>query len=186
MRHELPSPMLFVLILLLPPFGAVSTRQSSSSEDKQAAVPRDSIPQYLPCTDQPKSFTELLGSFAAGRLPLPSDVTGSWALVGIWVHKDSRPDLNCSGVKRGRQFEWILIAQGYSIEVNAIGTKRQTTNFKADDNGNLTFSIELDGDYVPTFRCRLTRRHTLACLGSPYYDAVEFKKISVNTELTRQ
>jgi hypothetical protein len=66
MRPQLPIPMLFVLILLLPLFAAASTRQSSAAGDQQ--VPRDSIPQYLPCTDQPKSFTELSGSFAAGRL----------------------------------------------------------------------------------------------------------------------
>ena len=176
--------MLFVLILLLPLFAAASTRQSSSAGDQQ--VPRDSIPQYIPCTDQPKSFTELSGSFAAGRLPSPSDVTGSWALIGIWVHKDSRPDLNCNGVKRGRKFEWILVAHGYSVEVDSIGTKRQTTIFKPDHKGNLTFSIDLEGDYVPNFRCRLTQRNTLACLGSPYYDAVEFKKISANAESTPQ
>jgi hypothetical protein len=180
MRHEIPSPKLFILILLLPLFAVASMCQSSSAGDQQ--VPKDSIPQYLPCTDQPKSFTELSGSFAAGRLPLPSDVTGSWALIGIWVHKDSRPDLNCNGVKRGQKIEWILIAHGYSVEVNAIGTNRQTTIFKTDDKGNLTFSINLEGDFVPTFRCRLTRRNTLACLGSPYYDALEFKKIPLNIE----
>ena len=161
-------------------------QQTSTSEDKEEATPKDSIPQYFPCPDQPKSFKEISDAVDAGRLPSPSDVTGSWALIGIWVHKDSRPDLNCNGVTRGRKFEWILIAKGYSVEVDAIGTRHQTTMFKADDKGNLTFSIDFEGDYLPTFRCRLTRRNTLACLGSPYYDAVEFKRIPVNTEPTSQ
>src|SRR5579872_4286980 len=57
-----------------------------------AATPMRSIPQYVPCPDQPKSFKTLSESVASGHLPSPSAVTGSWALIGIWVHKDSRPD----------------------------------------------------------------------------------------------
>jgi hypothetical protein len=153
----------------------------SASGEQDGAVPRDSIPQYYPCPDQPKSFKELSDSFAVGRLPSASEVAGSWVLIGIWVHKDSRPDLNCNGITRGQKFEWVLVANGYAVAVDAIGTNHQTTTFKPD-GGTLTFSIEFEGDFVPTFRCRMTQRNTLACLGSPYYEGLEFKRMSVDSE----
>jgi TonB family protein len=177
MRHKHPRPMLFALILLLPLFAAASTRQNSPSEDKQAALPRDSVQQNLPCPDQPQSFKEVSDSFAAGRIPSQSEVTGSLVLIGLWLHKDSVPSLNCDGITRGSKLEWTLLANGYSVQVDAVGTTHQTTTFKPDGAGNVTFSVDFGGDSSPSFRCRLTRRNTVACLGSPYYDAVEFKKV---------
>jgi DNA-binding XRE family transcriptional regulator len=78
----------------------------AASAASQDAVPRDSVPQYLPCPDQPKSFQEFSKSFAAGRLPLPSDVTGSWALMGIWVHKAALDDVEDVGAGRGRKLSF--------------------------------------------------------------------------------
>jgi hypothetical protein len=162
--------------------GALVPAPVSASGDYQGALPRDSIPQYSPCPDQPKSFRELSDSFAAGRLPSASEITGSWVLIGIWVHNGSGPDLNCNGITRGPKFEWVLVAKGYSVEVDAIGTNHQTTTFKPDNRGNLTFSVDFEGDYAPSFRCRMTQRNTLACLGSPYYDGLEFKRMPANNQ----
>jgi len=67
-------------------------RDQVTAAGNGAATPMRSIPQYIPCPDQPKSFKTLSESVASGHLPSPSAVTGSWALIGIWVHKDSRPD----------------------------------------------------------------------------------------------
>jgi hypothetical protein len=149
---------------------------------REQAVPKDSVPQSLPCADQPKTFTELFDSFAAGRFPSPSEITGSWGLIGLWVHKDSPPSLNCNGIIRGPKLEWTLVANRYSVAFDAIGTNRQTTTFKPDSSGSVTFTVSFGGDYAPTFRCRITRRNTLACLGTPYYDGVEFKRMPVNSE----
>jgi len=164
--------LLLVLGLVQP---APHSAMSSFYQDNQT-IPRDSVAQNLPCFDQPTSFREFSESFAAGRLPSPSEVTGSWALIGLWVHKDSRPSLNCEGITRGPKFEWTLVANGYSVGFDAIGTTHQAMTLKVDGNRSVTFSVSFGGDYTPSFRCRLTGRNTLACLGSPYYDAVEFKK----------
>jgi TonB family protein len=177
MRPKHPRPILSALILLLPLFAAAATRQDSPSEDKRAAIPRDSVLQNLPCPDQPQSFKEFSDSFAGGRIPSPSEITGSLVLIGLWLHKDAVPSLNCEGITRGTQLEWTLLANGYSVQVNAIGTTHQTTTFKPDATGSVTFSVDFGGDSSPSFRCRLTRRNTVACFGSPYYDGVEFKKV---------
>ena len=97
--------------LLMFAASVIALAQGEPGIQAQAAVPRDSDPQYLPCPDQPKSFEEFSRAFAAGRLPSPSEVSGSWALLGIWVHKDSRPDLNCKGITRGGKLVWIDASQ---------------------------------------------------------------------------
>jgi TonB family protein len=169
---------LILTVLLALGFAQPAPRSEISAfyQDNQT-IPRDSVPQNLPCPDQPTSFKELSELFTAGRLPSPSEVTGSWALIGLWVHKDSRPSLNCDGITRGEKLEWTLHADGYSVQVDAIGTNHQTTTFKPDGSGSITFSVDFGGDSSPSFRCRLTRRNSLACLGSPYYEAIEFKRV---------
>lgn len=168
--------LILTLLLALGLIQAVPRSEMSAFYQGNQTIPTDSAPQNLPCSDQPTSFNEFLESFATGRLPSPSEVTGSWALIGLWVHKDSRPSLNCDGITRGPKLGWTLVANGYSVGLDAIGTNHQETTFKADRR-SVTFSVDFGGDYSPSFRCSLTRRDTLACLGSPYYDAVEFKKL---------
>ena len=155
----------------------ISEAQGQISGDQAEDVPKRSVPQYFPCPDQPKTFKEFSHTFTSSRLPTPSELNGSWVLIGIWVHQNSRPDLNCTGITRGKKFEWVIIAHGYSIGVNAIGADSQTTAFKPDGKGNLTFTVGFGGENSPVFRCRLTPRRTIACLGSSYYVATEFKKI---------
>lgn len=84
--------------ILMLMFAASVMALAQAANEVQEAVPKDSVPQYMPCPDQPKSFNELSRSFAAGHPPSPSEITGSWALIGIWVHKNSRPSLNCNGI----------------------------------------------------------------------------------------
>jgi hypothetical protein len=158
-----------------------SPQQTSSSEENKEAVPMNSVPQYLPCSDQTKLFKELSNSFANGRLPSPTEVDGAWVLIGSWLHKDSRPDLNCNGIRRGKIFEWVLLADGNSFGVDMAGMFL-TSSLEPDHRGDLAFTIDLQGDYNPVFRCRMTRRNTLVCLGTPYYSGSEFKKMQVNCE----
>src|ERR1700752_2924333 len=66
----------------------------------------DSTHQNVPCVDQAKTFKDLTASFDRGRVPSPSEVSGTWALVGFWLYKDSKPDLNCKGLNRGKELEW--------------------------------------------------------------------------------
>jgi hypothetical protein len=157
-----------------------STKQDPGSQQEET-VPQDSVPQYLPCPDQTKSFKALSDSFASGHHPSQSEFDGAWVLIGLWLHKDSLPDLNCSGIMRGKIFEWVILAEGHKFGVDMAGNYL-ASKIKADPKGDLTFSIDLQGDSNPVLRCRLTRQDTLVCLGTPYYDGSEYKKMQVNCE----
>ena len=54
------------------------------------------------------------------------------------------------------------------------------SDLEPDGRGALMFLLDLQGDNNPTLRCRVTRRGTLVCLGSPYYVGAEFKRMRVN------
>jgi hypothetical protein len=163
-------------ILLLAAFAA---RQAPSvaglSSDE---MPRQSIPQYSPCADEPKSLKDLAGSFNKGRVPSADNVTGTWVAIGFVGHYVS---LNCTGVKRGNKFEWVMIANGYSVEIDMIGTHSQRTTFKPGGKGSLVIAVDFEGDDTPVYRCRITPRKTIACLVGtpPSEDGVEFKKMPV-------
>lgn len=87
--------------------------------------------------------------------------------------------LNCSGVKRGSKFEFVLVAKGYSAELRAIGTSVQKVVMKPDHKGSVEFPVDFEADEGPeTYRCRLTKRGTLTCL-SGAFTGMEFKKINV-------
>jgi hypothetical protein len=147
-----------------------SAQQQPGSGENKRTVPLYSHPEYRPCLDQARSFRTLSESFAEGNLLSPSEMNGSWVLIGLWLHRDSRPDLDCAGISRGKTLEWVIFAQGYSLDVNAVGTYRQKLVLETRPEGNLTFAIDWEGDTNPVFRCRLSRRHRLVCLGSPYYE----------------
>jgi hypothetical protein len=139
----------------------------------------DSIHQDFPCGDQARTYKELMASFAKGRVPSPSEVSGTWVLVGLWLYKDSKPGLNCKGLNRGKTLEWVIQAKRYSIEFDSVGDGPQTTSFELDRNGSLTFSVGFGGENSPVFRCRMTERRNLVCSGSTYYQGAEFKKMAV-------
>jgi len=139
----------------------------------------DSSHQNVPCSDQARTFKDLMASFDRGRVPSPSEVSGTWVLVGLWLYKDSKPDLNCKGLNRGKKLEWVIMAKGYSIEFDSIGDGPQPTSLEPDRKGSLMFSVGFGGENSPVFRCRMSERGTLVCSCSTYYQGVEFKKMPV-------
>jgi hypothetical protein len=158
---------------------------SLPSDVSSEEVPQDSIPQNAPCVGQPSSRTELGKSFLQGRLPLASQITGTWVEIGD-VANDPSPvhrSLNCSGVKRGSKFEFVLIASGYSVELHEVGmTYPQKVTMEPNRMGYVEFPVDLSADEGPDiYRCRLTKRGTLACLVHAYR-GVEFKKMMVEKE----
>jgi hypothetical protein len=160
-------------------------RQSPAAQPSSTEIPRNSIPQNSPCADQPKSLKELTASFNKGRLPFATEVSGSWVAIGFvgdgW--SANNPSLNCTGVKRGKKFEFVMVANRYSIELDAIGmTYPQTVTMEPDHRGSLQFPVDFAGDHLPVYRCRLTQRQTLACLVAIYGQGVEFKKMPVEED----
>lgn len=148
-------------------------------------IPHGSIPQNSPCVNQPKSLKELEASFDKGRVPLATEVSGSWVAIGFVGsgYSDNNPSLNCTGVKRGKKFEFVLVADRYSTELDAIGmTYPQTVVMEPDHRGSVRFPVDFDGDNLPVYRCRLTERRTLACLVAVYGQGVEFKKLPVEED----
>jgi hypothetical protein len=121
-------------------------------------------------------------SFDKGRVPSPKEVSGTWVLVGLWLYKSSQPDLSCKGLNRGSKLEWVIVADGYSMEFDSIGDEPQSTSLRPDREGYLTFSVGFGGESSPIFRCRLAPSGSLVCFGSTYYQGAEFKKMSVNED----
>src|ERR1051326_5285756 len=80
---------------------------------------RHSIPQNLPCADQPTSIKDLTEAFDNGWIPSEAEMTGSWVAIGFF---GNAPRFNCHGVKRGPKFEWVIRANQYSVEMDIIGT----------------------------------------------------------------
>lgn len=136
---------------------------------------RNAIPNNSPCKDQPKSYKELKQLFEKGRVPSVTEMNGTWVAIGYYG--EDTPSVNCSGVKRGNVLESVLTASQYSIEIDMIGTYLQKTKMVRNKIGELTFSPDLGGDNTYVYRCRLSSRKTLICLGS--YDNIEFKQMRI-------
>ena len=184
--------LLMVAILGLPIIAQViasspaQAQTPASADSSSEEIPLRSIRQNAPCMDQPRSRKELAASFREGRLPVVSELTGTWVEIGDVTEydKSSRPSLNCSGVKRGSKFEFVLVANGYSVELHAIGmTNSQRVTAVPDHGGSVEFpEVDFGGEGDgATYRCRFTRRGTLACLLGTY-GGVEFKKMVVERE----
>ncbi len=155
-----------------------SLPSGSTDQRTSAELPTNSVPQNSPCADQPKSLTELRDAFNRGHLPSASETTGSWVSIGFFG--DYNNDLNCTGLRRGNNFEEVILAKGYSVEMHAIGAYDQTRTMEPDHAGSVIFPVDFGGDAGPLYRCRVTPRNTLACLIDVYRQGVEFKKKSVN------
>jgi len=144
----------------------------------------DAVPQSnVPCSGQPTSRVELAAAFQQGRLPTAAEATGTWVEIGSLSDYPSSPpyrSLDCSGVSRKGTFEFVLIANGYSVELHAVGmTHPQSTNFQSDKKESVTFLVDFSNDNESDkYRCRLTQRNTLACL-SGQHSGLEFKKMIV-------
>jgi hypothetical protein len=161
----------------------VTIRQRPTGQLSSSEVPRNSTPQNLPCANQPRTLTELTASFDKGRQPLATEVNGSWVAIGFVGGSIDIPSLNCTGVKRGDKFEFVIVANRYSLELDAIGmTYSQTVIMEPDHKGSAQFPVDFAGDNVPIYRCRLTPRKTLACLVDMYHQGVEFKRMLVRED----
>jgi hypothetical protein len=126
-------------------------------------------------------------SFKQGQLPLAATMTGTWVEIGEVSDYPGDPfrSLNCSGEMRGRKLEFVLVADGYSAEIHAIGAGVQKVTMQPDHKGNVTFPFDEGADEGPDkYTCRLTRRKTLACLAGLYppYSGIELKKMTVRPE----
>ena len=166
-----------------PVSGAFAQAQNSSGANPSSEeIPRDFVAQNSPCVDQPRSFKELKASFEKGRRPLASEMTGSWVEIGDLNDPPGEvQSLNCSGEKRGRVFEFVLVATGYSVELHAVGMiAPQTARMKPDSEGGVEFrEVGFGGEgTLDNYHCRLTKRGTLACLLGKFTGA-ELKKMLV-------
>jgi hypothetical protein len=172
-------------VALIGVFGTGIARAQSPSRDDASLdeIPRDSVPQNSPCLDQPKSLSELTAFFKRGQLPEPSQVTGTWVEIGQVSEFPKSPryrSLNCSGVSRGSKFAFALVADGYSIELHAIGIEYpETATMEADHKGSVEFrEVDFGGEgTLDNYRCRLSNQ-TLVCLLGPF-GGVQFKKMAV-------
>ena len=166
--NEMHRLLCFALLLSFP-------QQRDALDD----VPMHSVPQNLPCADQPKTIRQLTESFGKSRIPSPGEISGSWVAIGFL---GETPSFNCNGVTRGSRFEWVMFVNQYSVEIDMIGMNHhQKTTLKPDNRGSLAVPVEFGGDTVPVYKCRLTQRNTLACMfrGPGGTSGVEFKKIPV-------
>src|SRR5262245_12990225 len=106
-----------------------------------AALPKNPVLQNRPCADQPRSIKQLMDAFDKGRIPLPRELTGSWVAIGLL---GDTPSLNCDGVKRGQKFEWVILANQYSVEMDIIGTYHQKATLKQDNGGSLALPVDFE------------------------------------------
>lgn len=168
------SPIL-LLALTLP----IGVQLPAFSQDE---IPRYATPQNAPCMDQPRSLAEMAASFRYGKLPLVSEMTGTWVEIGdVWSH--GKNSLNCSGIRRGSKFEFVIVADGYSVALHAIGMMPPlNVKIGRDNEGSVAFPVNFGADEGPDHnRCRLTDRGTLVCLVAEYRGE-EFKRMKVQTD----
>lgn len=172
------SPKLIVLLALLLP--ACAQSQNPVSVETSSDIPQNALPQNAPCVDQPRSLAELTASFQQGKLPLVSQMTGTWVEIGDVWDDALENSLNCSGIRRGSKFEFVMIVDGYSVALHAIGMMPPlNVKMRLDHKGSVEFPVNFGADEGPdSNRCRLTNPDTLVCLVAAYR-AEEFKKMKV-------
>jgi hypothetical protein len=145
----------------------------------------DDDTKTAPCPGQPVSLAELREAFSEGELPTAARMTGTWVGIGFFGATET-PELrmiNCAGNFRqdANAFEEVLVAKGYAITVHNVGTFVQGPTVEISA-GALTFPFDFGGDSHPVYRCRLTKRNTLACLIDVYQEGIEFKRMTVKAE----
>ena len=178
---------LIVLLACVATTSVVHAQNPVSADSSSDEIPPHSTPQNAPCLDQPRSLSELSASFQRGRFPQASQISGSWVEIGTVdasPYTDEPASLNCSGIRRGSKFEFVLIVNGYSLELHAIGASSpQKVSIEPDHQGSIEFpEVDFGGEgTLDNYRCRLTNRKTLACLLGSYRGA-EFKKITIKLE----
>lgn len=185
---------LFVFMLSTVPVHMCAQQLQPSPGGTGESTQVKLLPQDSPCPNQPRSLRELTASFNKGRAPSAEELKGTWVEIGHFNRGLQPPDdedqpnqpqsrsLNCTGIVRGNKFELAMIGVSYAyvMEMHEYGyTLAGRTRLEPDHKGSVAFSFCGDGDCSGMVRypCRLTRRGTLACLGSD--GGAEFKKMSV-------
>ena len=161
------------------------------------AVPKSASPQAVCAVAH--SLAELKRAFAEGRMPSAIALTGSWVAIGDFTQHGGPGDeesdkVDCAGLKveitasgkrvKTRTLESALLINGYAIEPRIVANEWNIDSrqrFKPDGR-SLTYGLGFGGDAGAYYRCRLTRRGTLACLVEPYYSGTEFVKMSVRPD----
>lgn len=180
----LPIAVLRIATLLAAPAGLAQAQSTAPRVSSLGEEQGGYVAQNSPCADQPRSLKEMTASYEKGRRPLASEMTGSWVEIGD-IHDgpvDFPISLNCSGVTQQNKLEFVLIANGYSLELHAVGMAGpQTERMKPNDEGGVEFpEVYFGGEVYEEhhYRCRLTDRGTLVCLLGTSNGA-EFKKMPV-------
>ena len=182
------TSLFFLIVLLAPIFrvriaSAPENEEPSFLQNQSDEIPRDSVPQNSPCTNQPKSLKEVTAAFNKGELPSASEVTGSWVEIGFFGQDDRVRSMNCTGITRGKVFEFVIVASQYSLTLNAVGMDvPQKVKMQPDNKGSVQFPVDFGGDASPVYRCRTSRPNTLTCLNAVYGEGIEFKKMPVREE----
>ena len=174
---------LLVFVLSIP-LVSISAQQASSAIAPEEPLPREPIPQNSPCPNQPTSFGALIEAFNKGRVASPKELKGTWVEIGSFDNATRRHhrSLNCTGIKRGKKFEFAMIGETYDyvMELHAIGYSIQRVRMEPDHKGSSKFFVDLDADSAEqVYTCRLTQRGTLACVD--VMKAPGFKRIDASS-----
>jgi hypothetical protein len=86
-----------------------------------------------PCPGQPKSFPALVRAFEVAQFPAASALKGMWAKIGdLFKDEPSYNTLNCSGIRRAGKFDFVIVADGYTASLQAVGTYSQRITMNSD------------------------------------------------------
>jgi hypothetical protein len=182
---------LLVFMLSIPLVQLSAQQQAASATSAEESIPLEPIPQNSPCASQPRSLGELTVSFNKGRAPSAPELVGIWVEVGDFNSgmrplSDETPphfrSLNCTGITRGKKFEFAMIGVSYAyvMEVHAYGSSTAYRDrMRPNHKGSVEFSVCRDGDCSSddVYFCRLTQRGTLACIDGD--SGSEFRKMKV-------
>ena len=165
----------------------VSAAQSESPDPAKVSSKRahPNFIEYSPCDDQPRTYKDLVSEFKKGRLPLAAEMSGNWVEIGsISEDPEAISGLNCSGEKQAGKLEFVIVAQGYFVQLHFVGALGDhDTEAKPDGQGGVEFSALSASDFggegeAENYHCRLTKRETLVCLLGKSM-AQEFKKMAI-------
>ena len=128
-------------------------------------------------------ITEVTAVFDKGQLPSASEVTGSWVEIGFFGRDDRVRSMNCTGIMRDKVFEFVIVANQYSLTLHAVDMDiSQKVMMQPDQKGSVQFPVDFGGDAPPVYRCRISRPNTLTCLNAVYGEGIEFKKVPVRED----